>query len=58
MKALLKAEQALLPTQSAQASEDGTISLDDKFTLGRGRTFMMGARAIVCLPMLRRQRDL
>ncbi|MEB0162584.1 indolepyruvate ferredoxin oxidoreductase family protein, partial [Glaciimonas sp. CA11.2] len=33
------------------------ISLDDKFTLERGRAFMTGTQAIVRLPMLQHQRD-
>jgi indolepyruvate ferredoxin oxidoreductase len=35
-----------------------TISLDDKFTLERGRAFMTGTQALIRLPMLQRQRDL
>jgi len=57
MNAPLKSAQALLPTQSAQASEADGISLDDKFTLERGRAFMTGTQAIIRLPMLQRQRD-
>jgi indolepyruvate ferredoxin oxidoreductase len=34
------------------------ISLDDKFTLERGRAFMTGTQALVRLPMLQRERDL
>lgn len=33
------------------------ISLDDKFTLERGRAFMTGTQAIIRLPMLQHQRD-
>ncbi len=33
------------------------ISLDDKFTLERGRAFMTGTQALVRLPMLQRERD-
>ena len=33
-------------------------SLDDKYTLERGRAFMSGVQALVRLPMLQRQRDL
>ena len=32
-------------------------SLDDKYTLERGRAFMSGVQALVRLPMLQRQRD-
>ncbi|OON60022.1 indolepyruvate ferredoxin oxidoreductase [Massilia sp. KIM] len=34
------------------------ISLDDKWTLERGRAFMTGTQALVRLPMLQRERDL
>ncbi|HEY8099696.1 MAG TPA: indolepyruvate ferredoxin oxidoreductase family protein [Burkholderiaceae bacterium] len=34
------------------------ISLDDKFTLERGRTFITGTQAFIRLAMLQRQRDL
>ncbi len=34
------------------------VTLDDKFTLERGRAFMSGTQALVRLPMLQRQRDL
>src|SRR3954471_20945142 len=34
------------------------ITLDDKYTLGRGRAFMTGTQALVRLPMLQRERDL
>jgi len=57
MNAPLKSAQALLPTESPQASEADRISLDDKFTLERGRAFMTGTQAIIRLPMLQRQRD-
>ncbi|MGZ3237664.1 MAG: hypothetical protein ACXU8A_09845, partial [Burkholderiaceae bacterium] len=33
------------------------ISLDDKFTLERGRTFITGTQAFIRLAMLQRQRD-
>ncbi len=46
---------ALAPLPGAPAD---TISLDDKFTLERGRAFMTGTQAIVRLPLLQRQRDL
>jgi len=53
MNAPLTSALPLLP----EAAADG-ISLDDKFTLERGRAFMTGTQAIVRLPMLQRQRDL
>jgi len=34
------------------------ITLDDKYTLDRGRAFMTGTQALVRLPMLQRARDL
>jgi indolepyruvate ferredoxin oxidoreductase len=33
------------------------VSLDDKYTLERGRVFMTGTQALVRLPMLQRERD-
>jgi len=33
------------------------VTLDDKYTLERGRVFMTGIQALVRLPMLQRQRD-
>ena len=49
----------LLPTDSPQANttDSAPISLDDKFTLDRGRAFMTGTQAIIRLPMLQHQRD-
>ena len=35
----------------------GAVSLDDKYTLERGRVFLTGVQALVRLPMLQRQRD-
>jgi indolepyruvate ferredoxin oxidoreductase len=35
-----------------------SVTLDDKYTLDRGRAFMSGVQALVRLPMLQRQRDL
>ncbi|MFZ6776899.1 indolepyruvate ferredoxin oxidoreductase family protein [Undibacterium sp. Ji83W] len=49
MNAPLKAEQ--------QALIDNNISLDDKFTLERGRAFMTGTQALIRLMMLQRQAD-
>src|SRR3982751_4887301 len=34
------------------------ITLEDKYTLRRGRAFMTGTQALVRLPMLQRERDL
>ena len=34
-----------------------SVSLDDKYTLERGRAFMSGVQALVRLPMLQRLRD-
>jgi indolepyruvate ferredoxin oxidoreductase len=44
----------------ASAALDGAtrdISLDDKYTLERGRVFITGTQALIRLPMLQRQRD-
>ena len=40
----------------AQPQHD--ITLDDKWTLERGRAFMTGTQALIRLPMLQRERDL
>ena len=52
----------LAPAQSQpDAAQDGSpaaISLDDKFTLTRGRAFITGTQALIRLPMMQRQRDL
>ncbi|MQA38707.1 indolepyruvate ferredoxin oxidoreductase family protein [Rugamonas aquatica] len=37
---------------------DNEISLDDKWTLERGRAFMTGTQALIRLPMMQRERDL
>src|SRR3546814_11319657 len=34
------------------------VTLDDKYTLEKGRVFLTGTQALVRLPMLQRQRDL
>ena len=47
---------APLPEAIRQALE--SASLDDKYSLARGRAFMSGVQALVRLPMLQRQRDL
>ncbi len=45
------------PLTSGQRQLLENISLDDKFTLERGRAFMTGTQALIRLPMLQRQRD-
>ena len=44
-------------TESARKALE-SASLDDKYSLERGRAFMSGVQALVRLPMLQRQRDL
>jgi indolepyruvate ferredoxin oxidoreductase len=39
------------------APSTAAISLDDKYTLARGRVFMTGTQALIRLPMLQRERD-
>ncbi|MBP6898834.1 MAG: indolepyruvate ferredoxin oxidoreductase family protein [Burkholderiaceae bacterium] len=46
---------APLPDAVRRALE--SITLDDKYTLERGRAFMSGVQALVRLPMLQQQRD-
>ncbi len=46
---------APLPEAVRKALE--TATLDDKYSLERGRAFMSGVQALVRLPMLQRQRD-
>ena len=46
---------APLPEHLRQAL--ASVSLDDKYSLERGRAFMSGVQALVKLPMLQRQRD-
>jgi len=46
---------APLPDHIRKALE--TATLDDKYSLERGRAFMSGVQALVRLPMLQRQRD-
>jgi indolepyruvate ferredoxin oxidoreductase len=48
MNAPLPPDRHLLPND---------ISLNDKYTLERGRAFLTGTQAIIRLPMLQRQRD-
>lgn len=47
---------APLPEAVRKALE--SVTLDDKYTLDRGRAFMSGVQALVRLPMLQRARDL
>ncbi|TWI63126.1 indolepyruvate ferredoxin oxidoreductase [Pseudoduganella lurida] len=43
---------------SALGNPDPAITLDDKWTLERGRAFMTGTQALIRLPMMQRERDL
>jgi indolepyruvate ferredoxin oxidoreductase len=45
------------PLSSGQRLLPDSISLDDKFTLERGRAFITGTQAFIRLAMLQRQRD-
>ena len=45
------------PIDAALAKALASVTLDDKYTLERGRAFMSGTQALVRLPMLQRQRD-
>jgi len=54
MNAPLDRAQLALPAHATQPD----ISLDDKWTLERGRAFMTGTQALIRLPMLQRERDL
>src|SRR4030081_1773837 len=47
---------APLPPEQHRLADD--ISLNDKYTLERGRAFITGTQAIIRLPMLQRQRDM
>ncbi|HEY8607112.1 MAG TPA: indolepyruvate ferredoxin oxidoreductase family protein [Noviherbaspirillum sp.] len=46
------------PLSSGQRLLLENVSLDDKFTLERGRAFLTGTQALIRLPMMQRQRDL
>ncbi|HEY4318068.1 MAG TPA: indolepyruvate ferredoxin oxidoreductase family protein [Herbaspirillum sp.] len=46
------------PCEHRSALRPDTISLDDKFTLERGRVFMTGTQALIRVAMLQRERDL
>ncbi|GAA4022412.1 indolepyruvate ferredoxin oxidoreductase family protein [Actimicrobium antarcticum] len=45
------------PLKPGQSLAPEPISLDDKYTLERGRAFITGTQAMIRLPMLQRQRD-
>src|SRR6478672_11470516 len=45
-------------SQLEPAHPSHEITLDDKWTLVRGRAFMTGTQALIRLPMLQRERDL
>ncbi|KWC92620.1 indolepyruvate ferredoxin oxidoreductase [Burkholderia cepacia] len=46
---------APLSPQQQQALD--AVTLDDKYTLGKGRVYLSGTQALVRLPMLQRERD-
>src|SRR4051812_24602734 len=48
------------PLDSSQLASPPShdISLDDKWTLGRGSAFITGTQALIRLPMMQRERDL
>src|SRR6476619_6471657 len=46
------------PLPPDRQSPAGAISLDDKWTLERGRAFLTGTQALIRLPMMQRERDL
>ncbi|NGZ87602.1 indolepyruvate ferredoxin oxidoreductase family protein [Duganella aceris] len=52
----MNAPQKGLQLDPGTHSDD--ISLDDKWTLERGRAFMTGTQALIRLPMMQRERDL
>ncbi|MES2320487.1 MAG: indolepyruvate ferredoxin oxidoreductase family protein [Pseudomonadota bacterium] len=49
---------APLDPSRLEAEPAHEISLDDKWTLERGRAFMTGTQALIRLPMMQRERDL
>ena len=49
---------APLDPSKLQAKPEHDISLDDKWTLERGRAFLTGTQALIRLPMMQRERDL
>jgi len=56
MNAPIKGSQ-LEPGKNPNSHSDD-ITLDDKWTLERGRAFMTGTQALIRLPMMQRERDL
>ncbi|RQR27647.1 indolepyruvate ferredoxin oxidoreductase family protein [Burkholderia sp. Bp9143] len=48
---------SLQPAETA-ATPDTSVSLDDKYTLEKGRVYISGTQALVRLPMLQKARDL
>ncbi|MDB5361813.1 MAG: indolepyruvate ferredoxin oxidoreductase [Rhodospirillales bacterium] len=47
-----------MPVQGMQAMALAAVTLDDKYTLERGRIYLTGVQALARLPMMQRQRDL
>ncbi|RQZ11049.1 indolepyruvate ferredoxin oxidoreductase family protein [Burkholderia sp. Bp9031] len=45
-------------TAATSAAPDPSVSLDDKYTLEKGRVYISGTQALVRLPMLQKARDL
>ena len=45
------------PLTPAQQSAMAQVTIDDKYTLAKGRVYMSGTQALVRLPMLQQQRD-
>jgi indolepyruvate ferredoxin oxidoreductase len=58
MNAPAKTGQLDSELRPESGSESPSISLDDKYTLTRGRAFITGTQALIRLPMLQRERDL
>ena len=50
-------DRAHLASPSPASAPAQDITLDDKWTLERGRAFMTGTQALIRLPMLQRERD-
>ena len=38
-------------------TDKNTVSLDDKYTLAKGRVYLTGSQALVRIPLMQRQRD-
>jgi indolepyruvate ferredoxin oxidoreductase len=45
------------PVQPAQVAELAAVSLDDKYTVDKGRIYISGTQALARLPMLQKERD-